>query len=255
MQIHDLNEFVGALGANVFLPVDNGQDTGKLAFTDLFAANSFETLWTGEARGTSDEIEFEKPITDFDFIDIYYGRYHVPRGDGKVERSLKYLRIPTANFPDILNLEASSCEGIPDSNALLYDFVTTVEKTNNTKLTITGYREFFWGGEADLDAETISNPMISIYRIDGIKTPGNTKGVVAVRTITLAAADWESYSQTVEVEDVTANNSVLVCAAPGSQTDAMTYGVNCVSQGADELTFACQSTPSSDITIYVMIVG
>lgn len=246
MQIHDLNEFVGALGANVFLPVDNGQDTGKLAFTDLFAANSFETIFTGSAKQANDEIELTKPLTDFDFLDIYY------KG---TNGGVNYTRIPTDNFPNNFTLEASGHVLVGGTDPYFYNFVSTITKTTASKLTISAVSEYVVEGTSGLTADIVATAGIEITRVDGISTPGNTKGVVAVRTITLAAADWESYSQTVEVEDVTANNSVLVCAAPGSQTDAMTYGVNCVSQGADELTFACQSTPSSDITIYVMIVG
>lgn len=245
MQIHNLNEFVGALNSGAFLAVDNGQDTGKLAYTDLFAGNSFETIWSGSAKQVNDEIDLSKPLTDFDFLDIYY------KG---TNGGIKYTRIPTDNFPNSFVLETSghvSVSGTP----FFYNFLSTITKTTTSKLTISAVSEYVVEDSSSLTADIIATGGIEITRIDGISTPGNTKGVVAVRTITLAAADWSDYSQTVTVEDVTANNSVLVCAAPGSQTDFMTYGVNCVAQGADELTFACQSTPASDLTVYVMIVG
>ena len=38
MQIHELNDFTGTLGANSYVPVDNGTDTGKVSTQQILAA-------------------------------------------------------------------------------------------------------------------------------------------------------------------------------------------------------------------------
>lgn len=246
MQIHNLNDFIGALGANAYVAVDNGEDTGKLAYSDFFAENSFTTLWTGTAINTNDEITLSKPLDSFDFLDIYY---KVSNG------GIKSTRIPTSDFPNSFVLEGSAHLAVGGSQPFFYNFLSTISKTSASKLTITAASEYVVEGSSNLTAEIVSVPGITITRIDGITTPGNSKGVIEVASVSLPTAGWTNGAQTVTVDNVTANNSVLVSAAPSSQADFMTYGVNCTGQGDSELTFTCASTPASDLTAYVMVVG
>lgn len=73
-------------------------------------------------------------------------------------------------------------------------------------------------------------------------------------TGTLVAADWSSSSQTINVTGVTASNNVIVAAAPASQAAYTAAGVICTAQGAGTLTFTCTSTPSTDLTVNVLII-
>lgn len=73
-------------------------------------------------------------------------------------------------------------------------------------------------------------------------------------TGTLVAADWSSSSQTINVTGVTASNNVIVAPAPASQADYTSAGIICTAQGAGTLTFTCTSTPSSDLTVNVLII-
>jgi len=73
-------------------------------------------------------------------------------------------------------------------------------------------------------------------------------------TVTLLAANWSNDSQTVNATGVTASNSVFIGAAPASITDYDTAGVKCTAQGAGTLTFTCTTTPSSDLTVNVLIM-
>lgn len=73
-------------------------------------------------------------------------------------------------------------------------------------------------------------------------------------TATLAVNDWSSNTQTINVTGVTASNNVIVAAAPASQADYTSAGILCTAQGAGTLTFTCTTTPSSAITVNVLII-
>lgn len=72
--------------------------------------------------------------------------------------------------------------------------------------------------------------------------------------VTLTAAGWTDSAQTVSVDGVTADNNVLVAAAPASRTVWNDAEVYCSAQGAGTLTFACSSTPAADVTANVVIL-
>lgn len=73
-------------------------------------------------------------------------------------------------------------------------------------------------------------------------------------TATLSEMDWTNDSQTVNVQGVTASNNVIVAPAPSSQTDYTDAGVKCTAQGAGTLTFTCDTTPTSALTVNVLII-
>lgn len=76
---------------------------------------------------------------------------------------------------------------------------------------------------------------------------------VTVTTATLTVAGWSNNSQTVSVAGVTASNTVLVTYAPASKAAYTAADIYCTAQGAGTLTFACTTTPTSAITVNVMI--
>ena len=103
---------------------------------------------------------------------------------------------------------------------------------------------------ADIAAETATE-------VAGALVAGKMDQVVS-HDITLTAAGWDSvsFTQTVTVSGMTADKIVWV--APRVSSDNLneqayaSAGVWCRGQGADTLTFGCQSTPTADI--YVTIV-
>lgn len=240
MQIHNLNDFVGALGAGTFMALDNGEDTGKISLSDLFASNSATLLWSGsQSCRLNNEFTFNEPLTGFDYLDIYY--------EGK---SNHHLRVPAS-------ASSITLQGVYPEDEALYIYESRLAIASD-KLKVNYAYRWDWSGEETVPAHYNTGDIssgITITRIDGIATPANNKSIFKLRTATLAAADWTNGSQTVTVEDVTSTNSVLVCADPTSQTDFMTYGVNCIAQGADSLTFSCASTPASDLTVNIMVIG
>ena len=250
MQIHELNNFAGPLNANVFLPLDNGSDTGKIAFNQLFKENSYTILWQGAANTKNTTITLSEGISGFDFIDFYYGYSNA--GNYQVE----YKRVPISAFSEIIRLDMLYDIAYDSSFLNIYHYVTSITKTSNTVLTISDTKTWEWAGDHSADAtKTNTAANLVIYRIDGIRAPGNTDGLVLNKTVTVDKDDWNGSTQTVTVSDVTANSSVLVCPIPSDQTSALGFGVYCSGQGAGTLTFTCVTTPTVDIDFNVMIVG
>ena len=74
-------------------------------------------------------------------------------------------------------------------------------------------------------------------------------------SVTLTAIGWSSNSQTVSATGVTASNTVIVSPAPsdfGDYTDAVIY---CSAQASNSLTFTCDTEPTNDIDVNVVILN
>ena len=85
-------------------------------------------------------------------------------------------------------------------------------------------------------------------------TPSGGGGSVTTTTVTIAANDWSNGSCTKNVTGVTASNTVLVTYAPSSKANYVAADIYCSAQGAGTLTFGCTTTPTSSITVNVMII-
>lgn len=76
------------------------------------------------------------------------------------------------------------------------------------------------------------------------------------RTITLTAAGWSSNAQTVTVSGVSASETAqLITPTPAIASQSAYYeaGIMCTGQAANSLTFTCQTVPTSNLTVYVVI--
>lgn len=73
-------------------------------------------------------------------------------------------------------------------------------------------------------------------------------------TLSLTAAGWEDKQQTVSALGVTADNTVIVSPAPASFTAYGGAGIRATAQGADELTFTCDTVPDAEITVNVGVL-
>jgi len=250
MQIHELNNYAGPLVGNVYLPIDNGVDTGKISFMDLFRQNSYTTLWQGAVSAANSVISLSDEIDYYDFIDIYYG-YKDINSDYQIE----YRRVPTADFANVVKIDMMYDLGQDSSFRNIYHYVTELTKTDDDEITISKINAWTWSGSDSASATTTNTTNLNIYRIDGIKTPGNADGLVLNTTVTVDKDDWNGTTNTVTVDEVTANSSVLVCPIPSDQTSALGFGVYCSGQGAGTLTFTCVTTPTVDIQYNVMVVG
>ena len=74
-------------------------------------------------------------------------------------------------------------------------------------------------------------------------------------TVTLAVSGWSSLSQTISVDGITANNTVVITPDPASHTTYGEFGIYCSVQADGALTFTCSETPTVDLTVNVLILN
>lgn len=75
-------------------------------------------------------------------------------------------------------------------------------------------------------------------------------------TITLSSSSWSSNIQTVTVSGVSATETAqLITPTPAIASQSAYYeaGIMCTGQAANSLTFTCQTVPTSNLTVYVVI--
>ena len=92
----------------------------------------------------------------------------------------------------------------------------------------------------------------------GAATEADVKGAKPMlRTATLTTSGWSSNSQTATVNGVVADTSAqLITVSPANKASATAWGeagVFCSAQGANALTFVCDSTPSANISVNISI--
>lgn len=76
------------------------------------------------------------------------------------------------------------------------------------------------------------------------------------RTVTLPASAWSNNAQTVTVSGVSATETAqLIQPMPAMASQSAYYGagVLCSGQAANSLTFTCQTVPTADLTVYVVM--
>lgn len=74
--------------------------------------------------------------------------------------------------------------------------------------------------------------------------------------ITLSSSSWSSNTQTVTVSGVSATETAqLITPTPAIASQSAYYeaGIMCTGQAANSLTFTCQTVPTSNLTVYVVI--
>lgn len=77
-------------------------------------------------------------------------------------------------------------------------------------------------------------------------------------SVTLTAVGWSSNQQTVTINGVSATETAqLIQPMPAIASQEAYYaaGILCTNQAANSLTFTCQTVPTSDLTVYVVIQG
>ena len=72
-------------------------------------------------------------------------------------------------------------------------------------------------------------------------------------TITIAVADWSNNTCTKTATGVTASNTIFVSPAPDSLSTYGEAGVYCSAQAANSLTFTCTATPTTSVSVNVVI--
>jgi len=122
---------------------------------------------------------------------------------------------------------------------------TNVSAFTNDAGYITGYTE--------------TDPVFAASPAHGITSANisswNGKASVSSITVSLVVANWSNNSQTVTATGVTASNNVIVSPAPASIDNYVAAGIKCTAQGSGTLTFTCTTTPSTAISVNVVILS
>ena len=99
---------------------------------------------------------------------------------------------------------------------------------------------------------TLSNNISTINNnISSITSNKQAKHKTATASLTVAG--WSSDSQTVTVTGVTASNTVIVSPAPADMSKYIEAEIVCTAQTSNKLTFTAATTPTSAITVNVVI--
>ena len=73
--------------------------------------------------------------------------------------------------------------------------------------------------------------------------------------VTLTSAWWSSNTQTVTATGVTATNTVICSPVPSSISDYTDAKIYCSTQATNSLTFECDTEPTNDIDVNVVIIS
>jgi len=109
-------------------------------------------------------------------------------------------------------------------------------------------------GTLDMDGNRVSGLGAPEQDTDAVSR-GYVQGLLHRETVVLSAGNWQGQVQTVSVSAVTADNTVLVGAAPESYGVYAACGIRCTAQTAGGLTFACDTVPDGEVHVHAVILG
>lgn len=159
-----------------------------------------------------------------------------PDGDGKFE-----IRAGSnVTITDISNgIEISASASANDMvKSVEIQGEGTVLPDANGKITI------LVGANMDIDAY----PMLHQIAI------ASTATALTKKNHTLASANWDNNNQlTITEAEITTTNDVFVSPDPSDWSDYNSAGIRAVSQGTGTLTFECDTVPTSDIGVNLVI--
>lgn len=90
--------------------------------------------------------------------------------------------------------------------------------------------------------------------VDEVKAYIETNPFYKRGEFTLIPANWQNFEQTVSVPGVTVNSDIIVTHAPESYSQYIINGVHCSEVAHNLLRFACETTPTENIKVNVMIM-
>ena len=97
-------------------------------------------------------------------------------------------------------------------------------------------------------ASFVGENIAELYQyIDGLKP--------VATTVTLYSGSWEKSAQSVSVTGVTASKNIIVSPHPDYFTEYVSANIRAVNQSANTVDFECDTTPTANIQVNILIVG
>ena len=97
---------------------------------------------------------------------------------------------------------------------------------------------------------------INGIKVAGRGAPGQNVPLPKSIPISIPASGWSSNTQTVTVSGVLSDETkqlIQPVPAIASQSAYYAAGILCTGQAENSLTFTCQTVPTEDLTVYVVI--
>ena len=114
------------------------------------------------------------------------------------------------------------------------------------------YQSIYTGQSID---ESISINTIQNQRLADLENDIKKAVDMVTMTIALPVSNWSDNTQTINVTDVTSENTIIVSYSPEAYEAYSDAGIRCTGQGNGILTFFCESTPNADIPVNVVILS
>lgn len=162
--------------------------------------------------------------------------------------------------PSLALGETSSTAYRGDRGKTAYDHSQSTGNPHNTTAADVGARADTWMPTASEvgavpTSRTVNGKALS-SNITLTADDVNAASLPTSTTVTLTAAGWSSNAQTVTVSGVVASETAqLITPTPAIASQSAYYeaGIMCTGQAANSLTFTCQTVPTSNLTVYVVI--
>lgn len=199
-----------------------------------------DIVMTGKTPNGDDTIDF--PVTRAENVEGLSENYVALDADG---------RIPADKLPTELSKNADTADKL------------RIARTIQTNLTSTAAANF--DGSTDV-TPGVTGTLPIANGGTGATTPADARaklGAAAkptVATVTLTAADWtgdaEPYTQAVTVSGILADESKQLIQPIPAEASKAVYaesGVYASAQAANSLTFSCNTKPTANLTVYVVV--
>lgn len=113
-------------------------------------------------------------------------------------------------------------------------------------------------GNIAVQATLVSGTNIKTVNSTSLLGSGNVavQSTISSVAVNITVANWNATTScSKSVTGVTASNKIIVSPAPASIANWQSSGVYCSAQGSGTLTFTCSSTPSTSLTVNVLVIS
>ena len=242
------------LDGEIAIVVTNANETrfkvgdGTSAYTELpFQDEPLRTLIAEKldapAGGSAGQI-LEKTETSTQWVDM------PESGITQVEADSRYLQLTGGTVDGGLMIDVSdgSSSGLFVNNGGMMNPIFVIQGGQNI---ISASRPIQCASGSSPTSDLV---LVNKQYVDNAVANAGSKPTATL--VTLSSSGWSSNSQTVTVSGVLADESAqMIQPMPtiASQSAYIEAGILCTNQAANSLTFTCQTVPTSNLTVYVVI--